>query len=863
MKDEVLESQAGVVEESRPPDPRETLATWANEQDEWVRSIVRRVLGTGRALSSDDIDVVYALFRQEKALDERTLPTEPGLTAEVLEEDAELPLAITRLSEVTGVNAIVTGSVIEPHAGMTILFGENGTGKTGYARIFKALAGSRTADAILSDITVTEVAPTSAKVEYTVGPEVKEFAWTGEQGQAPFTRMSIFDSPAVHFHVDDDLEYVYVPTVLALFNHVNTAIKGVQERINQAVVNLSSGSTTLLSRFPRDSAIYPLVETLGASTDLAELNALADRGADVDQRIDVLRRAVAALEADTITAQITERQRDERVLRQAVLAITTLGSLNVQELNAQIQQLDELRADYRSFRTDLFAAADLPADPEDTWDAFVSSGERYRVHLESLGVHDAERCLYCRQPLADPAKALVSKYGEYLTDKISSDIASVEQGIKSQTAPIVAIQLNEINAFIDEHEARADRPSFYAAISGIRDAAIITAEAIRASGLIDNSSVASVPALTSEASAAHVSIEAEIADLKTQAENRADALQEKNRELVELTAAGELAKSWTTIQTQVESAKESDKLRVLAGKFSALGRSVTELAKAASDQLINQSFDKLFAEECSALRAPELQVEFVGRQGRAQRRKTLAGQHKPSKILSEGEQKVLALADFLAEARLAGITAPVIFDDPVSSLDHRRINEVARRMANLAEHNQVIVFTHDVFFAATLLALFETSKRCAYFHVTDEDGKGKVTRASGPRWDSLGNLKSKINKAIEAARAVDGEARAALVRDGYSWIRSWCEVFTETELLKGVSQRLQPNIRMTTLREIKVGALPAASEVVTRIFEDACRYIAAHSQPLLTLGVGPSLSGLEAHWKELQDARKQYLEATE
>ena len=88
----------------------------------------------------------------------------------------------------------------------------------------------------------------------------------------------------------------------------------------------------------------------------------------------------------------------------------------------------------------------------------------------------------------------------------------------------------------------------------------------------------------------------------------------------------------------------------------------------------------------------------------------LSGRHKPSKVLSEGEQKVLAIADFLAEARLGGITAPVIFDDPVSSLDHRRINEVARRIANLAEANQVIVFTHDILFATTLLSLFEKSK---------------------------------------------------------------------------------------------------------------------------------------------------------
>ncbi len=81
-------------------------------------------------------------------------------------------------------------------------------------------------------------------------------------------------------------------------------------------------------------------------------------------------------------------------------------------------------------------------------------------------------------------------------------------------------------------------------------------------------------------------------------------------------------------------------------------------------------------------------------------------------------------------------------------------------------------------------------------------------------------------------------------------------------MLAGVSQRYQPNIRMTTLGSIKAEALPAASEVVTRVFEDACRYIPGHSQPLPTLGVAPTLNGLEAHWKEVQDARKAYLEAT-
>jgi hypothetical protein len=179
----------------------------------------------------------------------------------------------------------------------------------------------------------------------------------------------------------------------------------------------------------------------------------------------------------------------------------------------------------------------------------------------------------------------------------------------------------------------------------------------------------------------------------------------------------------------------------------------------------------------------------------------------------------------------------------------------------LADDNQVIVFTHDIFFATTLISLFEKSRRCTYFHVTDEAGKGEVNRATGPRWDSLSNLRKHINGTIQAAHKESGEARAALVRTGYDWIRAWCEVFTETELLQDVTQRYQPHVRMTALPNLKPAALPAAVETVTRIFNDACRYIDAHSQPLPTLGVSPTLATLEAHWQELQDARKSYNDA--
>ena len=252
--------------QSAGPDPRTALADWANGNDEWSRFIVRQVLSRGRPLSPNDIDHAYDLFRQEKSLNERELPAEPPLEVQIRPDEAELPLAITKISEVTGVNALIPGAVIEPHAGLTILFGENGTGKTGYSRIFKALADSRTADVILGDIAAEAKETQSARILFALDGEEKEFIWTGQRGHVPFTRMSIFDSPSVHFHVDDDLEYVYVPAALALFNHVIAGIKAVQSKIDGAVAELTTVTSTLLGRFPKDSSVYPLIETLGGSS---------------------------------------------------------------------------------------------------------------------------------------------------------------------------------------------------------------------------------------------------------------------------------------------------------------------------------------------------------------------------------------------------------------------------------------------------------------------------------------------------------------------------------------------------------------------------------------------------------------------
>src|SRR6185369_6852838 len=108
------------------------------------------------------------------------------------------------------------------------------------------------------------------------------------------------------------------------------------------------------------------------------------------------------------------------------------------------------------------------------------------------------------------------------------------------------------------------------------------------------------------------------------------------------------------------------------------------------------------AAECEALGClTPVKVETRGRKGETLRSLVIGG-YKPDQVLSEGEQRALALADFLAEATLTPGTAGIILDDPVTSMDNQRKERIAVRLAKEAKTRQVIVFTHDIVFLQML-----------------------------------------------------------------------------------------------------------------------------------------------------------------
>ncbi|HGX92455.1 MAG TPA: restriction endonuclease, partial [Candidatus Tenderia sp.] len=164
------------------------------------------------------------------------------------------------------------------------------------------------------------------------------------------------------------------------------------------------------------------------------------------------------------------------------------------------------------------------------------------------------------------------------------------------------------------------------------------------------------------------------------------------------------AKQWTSqqaaaIREEVKRLGQVAKLENLKGHTNS--RNISLKAGDISERVITDAYVTRFNDELKKLGASRIKVELIKtrtEKGKAKHRLQLRGVTNsstgPGLILSDGERRAVSLAAFLADVTGKPYTAPFIFDDPISSLDHDFEWEVAMRLAKLAQDRQVIVFTH-------------------------------------------------------------------------------------------------------------------------------------------------------------------------
>ena len=843
--------------------PRGVLIEWANAQPAWVRYLVGEVLVAAGPAGRDAIDKALAILLAEEGLgSDADVPDAAPLVDTGSVNSHDDPIRLLKLSNVRGVNALVPDQSIEFGRGLTVLYGQNGVGKTGYARIVKRAAGSRGHEDILGNInSASAPAAPSAEFDIEIGDTRHIITWKNEVGIEHLRRIAVFDSATATVHVDDELNYVFTPAELARFDDVNKALQEVQERVSRCADEHALKAQLSPNPFTPGSVVFRSVEEISESTSMDIIRELAEIAPDAEEILQNKRAEVAALGAGAESAQARELERQVNELVEVADVLTALAAFDVDAYNTAILSVDQGRAAVAALRSTLETStpAGLPLDEH--WEGFIRAGADYASHsgLVDYPTRDSA-CLYCGQHLGDDAHRLIVLYGEFLNSSAQHELDAAVRVLDQTLPPIDEGQLERLldtpTAFPEPHDLLVRSQK------ACRDAQGSLMQIANRQRCSDIELFERIHQLIEPLLELRKSVKQELDDLVEQHGRKNDLLPQLQQDIWDLEDTIKLSSHLDAIEECVDEAWTSARLREYGERISSqTRRRLTLAAKRASEDVINRSFEERFEEECTALGARTVSLDFQARRGKVERTKHL-GNHRPSAVLSEGEQKMLALADFLAECRTDGQSYPLLFDDPVSSLDERGIEGVTKRLCALAEERQIIVLTHNIMFAATLSEQGQgAALKPVFVEVREQgnDSKGIVGINIEPRLDTPKSLAGKTNRVIQDARAeADPERQDRLISEAYSLMRSWCEVFVEHELFQGVTQRFRAHVRMTTLDKVRVDCLADVIAVIVPKFARISRFVTAHSQAFQQQNTKPTIEELESDWKDLTDMRDRY-----
>ena len=838
----------------------------------WAQDAFRRIYENSNGdLSNDDIAEVTELLKKTRGISKTEAEPRPPIDP-VAPTQPRSEFVFKSIGQLKNVNAIVENSVLRfQPSGLTVIYGDNGSGKSGYTRMLKGACYARyQKEEIHPNIYAeTPSGVPSAIFEWKDGDKNSSHKWS--VGETPLevlrSSVAVFDSKCARIHVDDNNKFriaLYGVEMLKKlstgFDRIREKLKGEQSAINVADVdNFASSkmdgtpSGYFLDKLRQAAAQDQTVEELKKIAN--SFSALVDLSDSERDRLGALRKDLNALDPAQAANELDKFRVRLEKLRNAILGAGKLLSEQAvvsaqKEFTSFCAAKDETNLSKRQ------RDAYLNGTGEDYWRTLLSAASEfsrksaYRNEVFPF-VENGAQCVLCQQPLSSQGGDNLRAFAEFLTRKVEENCQKAKKVLDARERQINEVAFDfwneSLDAEIEKHCGDSLRMKIKEHIDSLRN---------RKSRII--------PAMKSGdwgviAPVSHCQIDDDIGEM----------LDNINQRILSL--RGDLKSRAANVAEYRNLASRAD----LCGKQDAVKKIIAQLKKKALLRECEREADtakisnfvgrlvqtthtndlkKRLREECEALGISRLPITFGDgemKKGEPHNRLdfSVSSARKRkigiSKILSEGEDRAIAIAAFLAEVGIYNAVRCIVFDDPVSSLDHQHREAVAERLIEEAKNRQVIVFTHDLVFTHFL---HDHARAVVNYHrITvwnDVESTGTAGIVGDPDFEHM-TIKEMIrhlkNECQRATKISPAEKRE-IVRSAYMKLRLAVDALVERKVLRETVVRFSGRVRVGNIPRVFSLVDPlTVSRKITDLFSK-CADRVAH---LSASAANPTLPSIE------------------
>ena len=706
---------------------------------------------------------------------------------------------------------------------LTAVYGDNAAGKTGYIRILKSACRARGQENILGNVVSGSTPHTpTVSIKYKIGDQSELQEWAGEGEDDFISRVSVFDTQSAAVYLTEKTDVAFRPFGLDLFDKLVKACKAVRSNLEkeQRVLNTNDLSA-LQGQIPEGTRVAKLLTGISSLTKLEAVQSLSQFSEEEKSRFALFEKSLQDLQANDpgrLVRQMTLRVSRIRTLVKHLQSVETI--LSEESISTVFDARTEGRRkseEAKRLREATFPKGVLEGTGSESWSQLWEAAQRFSEETAYQGqefpvVENDAQCVLCQQELDDAAILRLKQFQTFVTSTTERELRELRGKYTKAKQEFVDFQTKNEATQETIKEIRIEDEEFANAVS----TALNSNEHRRTNivnALNENQDISSdCPEL--------LTISGEVEALAGQLEERIKTLSgsikadEKTRmeaEVLEFRARKILAEHEEIVLNEIERKKKLAAYELCLNDTKT--QSITQKSTAVTKKFVTSKLKKSFSDELDNLAFRHVEVELKeagGTEGVLYHKLILTrapGVELP-RVVSEGEQRCLSIAAFFAELSTADDPSGIVFDDPVSSLDYKWREGVAKRLVSESQQRQVIVFTHDVVFLLLLKQFSEELDVEQLDQHVRQLSIGAGVCAEELPWVALpirrkiGFLKGQYQDAEKLHRnghQAAYEKEASII---YGLLREAWERALEEVLLGGVVERYRPSVQTQQVKQV-------------------------------------------------------------
>ncbi|HNQ68816.1 MAG TPA: hypothetical protein PKN32_10585 [Bacteroidales bacterium] len=671
-------------------DIQKNITDWLKTLKGWQTELAYRILT--KKIEEADLSYILAMMKSNTNFEAKEFP-------HFLNSQNEKQIKLLSIESIQNIERLAPRNSLkfEKDKNLVVIYGSNGSGKSGYTKIIKKISGKPRAIDLKSNV-FSPNPNGKCVVKYSVdGSEIEEEWYINSPQIAGLKNIDVFDTTTGNCYIDEANTVTYKPMFIKIFIALSHYYSNIQDKLEQEKLKLTKSLSNIPNEyFATESAkLYNGLRKEHTEQQIAKI--LIWNEEKEKTRLDIENRLK---EKDPVKSAVEIQKRKleiDKIIKEITDAYLQVNIDATNEINAlRANSIDKRKISQESIKI-IASKSELQGVGSQVWKSLWEAARAFSIQeaYKNVGypnIEDEAKCVLCHQSLNDDAKQRLFSFENFVKSKLENEASRAEIMYSERISklPIAlskdvlltkcnAANLNEdwLDCFVD----------IWKQIENASDSIKKEIEyTIDEKFIKDNVDILSSISKKCEASVSQFELDAKKFD-------RAEVY----KGLLELNA-----QKWCSEQKE-QILKEIDRLKKVADFDVWISqcntRSITAKASEISETALTEEYIKRFNSELSFFNASKIKVELVKERavkGTITHSLKLKGinDYKPSDILSEGEHRIIALASFLADVTGGNNKNPFVFDDPISSLDQQYEEKVVKRLIELSENRQVIVFTH-------------------------------------------------------------------------------------------------------------------------------------------------------------------------